>query len=312
MFTYDNFNRHLHDKDVFVNDLANRLLNMTSAMFEYKGLPDTIPTSQLERQLQTNGSVGVIKHRGKLYALSGSPVTVGVYNEPLDYQISNTYLNLSQIYDVGKNVSIVKNDTYMTGIIPIIAKYAVTICDTEISLDTIAILARITMLISAPDDKTKQAADIFLEKINAGEFSVIGDNAFFNGVKLSSPSTQSTARVTDIIELLQYYKASMFNELGLQANWNGKRENLSETEVGMNVDVLLPFADDMLRERQAGVELVNQMFGTEITVDFGSVWKTNNESKQAENAIVDTDENDDSDPINTVDENEGGESNEDV
>lgn len=287
-FTYASLDKHLHDKDTYTRDFMTRLLNMTDSMFEYTGLPDTVPSSQLERQLKCNGSVGFIRHDGELYALSGAPVNSGTYNEPIDYQISNTYLNLSNVYTVGTDVAIVANDSAAAGIVPIVAKYAVAICDTEISLDTVAILSRITMLITAPDDKSKAAADEFVKKISAGEFSVIGDNAFFSGVKLSTPSTQSATRINDIVTLLQYYKASMFNELGLQANWNTKRENLNMDEVGMNVDVLLPLADNMLKERREGMERVNELFGTDIAVEFGSAWKTLQEQSDTETDIAES------------------------
>ena len=287
-FTYASLDKHLHDKDTYTRDFMTRLLNMTDSMFVYTGLPDTVPSSQLERQLKCNGSVGFIRHDGELYALSGAPVNRGTYKEPIDYQISNTYLNLSNVYTVGTDVAVVANDSAAAGIVPIVAKYAVAICDTEISLDTVAILSRITMLITAPDDKSKAAADEFVKKISAGEFSVIGDNAFFSGVKLSTPSTQSATRINDIVTLLQYYKASMFNELGLQANWNTKRENLNMDEVGMNVDVLLPLADNMLKERREGMERVNELFGTDIAVEFGSAWKTLQEQSDAETDLAET------------------------
>lgn len=284
--SYSSLDKHLHDKDVYVNDFITRILNMTDSMFVYTGLPETVPSSQLERQLKLNGSVGFFTHGGDLYALSGSAVNRGTYNEPIDYQISNSYLNYSDVLNVGEGVAIVNNDSNAAGIIPIVGKYAVAICDTEISLDTVAILSRITMLISAPDDKTKAAADIFLKKINNGEFSIIGDNAFFSGVKLSTPSAQSATRINDIVTLLQYYKASMFNELGLQSNWNTKRENLNADEVGMNVDVLLPLADNMLKERQEGIERVNELFGTDIAVGFGSAWETLQEQSDTETDIA--------------------------
>lgn len=283
-FSYPLLDKHLHDKDTFTNDFMRRILNMTDSMFVYTGLPETVPSSQLEKQLKVNGSVGFVKVNDELYALSGSAVDErGVYGEPLQYQITNTYLNLSETFEVGKNVALVYNDTMGQGIVPVVAKYVTAICDTEISLDTLAVLSRISMVISAPDDKSKVAADLFLKKvIEEGKFTIIGDNAFFNGVKLSAPSTQSMTRINDVVSLLQYYRATMFNELGLQANWNTKRENLNMDEVGMNVDVLLPLADNMLKERQEGIERVNELWGTDIHVEFGSAWLTTQEESETE------------------------------
>jgi len=79
------------------------------------------------------------------------------------------------------------------------------------------------------------------------------------------------------MEIIQYYKANLLNELGLNANFNMKRERLNRSEVSMNIDVLLPFVDNMLYERQQAVEAINEMFGTEITVDLHSSWKTTHE-----------------------------------
>ena len=78
--------------------------------------------------------------------------------------------------------------------------------------------------------------------------------------------------ITDLIELEQYLKASMFNEIGLNANYNMKRERLSESEVEMNGDNLYPLVDDMASNRKSGIERVNNLFGTDIQVEFNSSW----------------------------------------
>ncbi len=76
----------------------------------------------------------------------------------------------------------------------------------------------------------------------------------------------------------QYIKASAFNELGLDANFNMKRERLTVNEVELNTSILIPLADDMLEQRKIAVEKINEMFGTDITVDLSSVWKMQKET----------------------------------
>ena len=41
----------------------------------------------------------------------------------------------------------------------------------------------------------------------------------------------------------------------------------------MNEDALLPLVDDMLKCRKDGLEKINKMYGTNITVDLSSSWK---------------------------------------
>ena len=70
----------------------------------------------------------------------------------------------------------------------------------------------------------------------------------------------------------------MLNELGLNANYNMKRERLNLGEVSMNVDVLLPYVENMLNSRREAIKQVNEMFGTDITVDLNSSWKLEHEN----------------------------------
>ena len=76
-----------------------------------------------------------------------------------------------------------------------------------------------------------------------------------------------------LIELQQYLKASWFNELGLDANFNMKREYLSEEEINLSSNAFLPLIDNMLECRQEALEFVNREYGTNITVSKNSAWE---------------------------------------
>ena len=257
-------------------------LAKTQAMFVYEGLPDTVPAEELERLLQTEGNAFFADVNGDLYALQGAAGgEPDPYNRPTIYTVANPALKLNKSYKIGVDGIFIKNDTNGNSLLPIIGKFAVLYTDGIISLNTASILTRITMLISASDDKTKQSADEFLKKILDGDFSVIGENAFFKGVNMQTAATSNTQYITQLVELVQYYKANMLNELGLNANYNMKRERLNTGEVAMNVDVLLPYVDNMLHERQKALKKVNEMFGTEITVRLGSSWYLEHENYES-------------------------------
>lgn len=287
--TYKRFQSYIKDKDTAVNHYIDNYLTKTQSMFVYENLPVTIPQSELEHLLQTTGNCFVAEVNGELYALSGSTGGVNdAYNRPTQYIVANPALNLCKTYEIGKDGVLVKNDYYMNGLLPLIGKFAVLLTDSNISLNTAVILSRITMLISASDDKTKQSADTFMQKILDGDFSVIGESAFFDGVKLQTTPTSNSNQLMQLVEIIQYYKANLLNELGLNANFNMKRERLNRSEVSMNIDVLLPFVDNMLYERQQAVEAINEMFGTEITVDLHSSWKTTHEQNDELEQEVET------------------------
>ena len=294
---YLRYQEQIKNKDKSVNGYIHKMLAITQAMFMYKGLPDTLPQNNLENLLQTNGNVLVTEVGGKLYAFTGCLGGVpNAYNEATEYIVSNPYLNINKSYKIGVEGILIKNDSGANSLLPIFGKYGVLCSDTLLSLNTCSVLSRITMLISASDDKTKQSADDFITKILQGDFSVIGENAFFKGVNLQSISTQSANQITQLIELLQYFKASAFNEIGLNANYNLKRERLNTSEVQMNVDALNPYVDNMLQERKKALEKINAMFGTEISVELASSWAIRKEENEAEKEVTEPEKKKETDP----------------
>lgn len=286
---YKLYQQQVRDKDTAVTEFMANTLAKTQSMFEYEGLPDSIPQKELERLLQTTGNAFVTSVDGVLYALSGGKGgEPDVYGRATLYTVANPALKLNKTYDIQKDGVLIENDSNGESLLPLIGRYAVLHTDGLISLNTASILTRITMLISASDDKTKQSADEFLCKIQDGEFSIIGENAFFKGVNMQTAPTTNSVYITQLIELIQYYKASMYNELGLNANYNMKRERLNLGEVSMNVDVLLPYVDNMLKERQNAVEKINEMFDTEISVKLASSWGLERDNYNALAADLET------------------------
>ena len=54
-----------------------------------------------------------------------------------------------------------------------------------------------------------------------------------------------------------------------------KRESLNSNETQLNDDMLHPFIDNMLKCRREALAKINEKYGTNITVEFNSAWKTN-------------------------------------
>lgn len=265
---------YLLNKDLAIESFIKYNLDRTQSMFEYKGLPDTIPEQVFERMLQKNGSVFVTKVDGNLYAFTGGEGgEPDVYYRPTIYTVANPALDLSEQYVIDKDGILVANDTFKWGLIPMLSKYGTLLVENEISLRSIIIYLRIVALISASDDKTKASADMFLEKVVKGDLSVVAESPFFDGVKVQTLGNSSTAYIQQFIELEQYLKGSLYNELGLNANYNMKRESLTKGETALNEDFLMPLCDDMLNCRKIGCDKINEMFGTEISVEYSSTWK---------------------------------------
>ena len=158
---------------------------------------------------------------------------------------------------------------------PLMARYASLMAENILTLRSADVMLRVIAMLTAPDDKTRAAAEAYLKKLEDGEFGVIAENRFFEGIKMQSPPSNNGSYLTQFIELHQYLKGSFYNEIGLNANFNMKREALGDGESSLNEDSLLPLCDEMLRCRQEDIKKVNEMFGTDITVEFDSSWAQN-------------------------------------
>lgn len=283
------------DKNTAINNFIENALNKLQSMFTYTGLPDTIPQKWLEYYLMCNGNTFVAKVNDKLYAFTGGVGGVpDVYYQPTIYTVASPALNLTKEYKIDVDGVLIRNDALMNGMLPILRKYGALLVESDLTIRCALINMRIVNTISANDDNTKKSADEYIHQIENGNISVIGGAPFFDGVKIQNNSNIS-GYLSQLIEITQYIKASFYNEIGLNANYNLKREYISTTENSLADDVLLPLADEMLRERKEGVEKINAMFGTNITVEFNSSWKANdtqNEKEIADNSnAIDGDEN---------------------
>lgn len=274
------------EDDLYVHVLY--MLARTQRMFKYEGLPDTIPARIIEMLLQINGYAGVFEFKGNLYADYGGLGGIPDYNYmPTIYTVNNPALNYNANLKINEQCVIVRNDSMYIGLMPLLRKYGTALIENELSMNLVSIMTRVQSLISASDDRVKESALMYLKRVNDGELGIIGDLSMMENLKVQPYANAGVnSQIKNLIEYEQYLKASEFNELGLDANYNMKRETLTDSENQMNRDALLPLIDDMLSCREEGVNAINQMFGTSITVSFASAWEDNAEELEMEHEMM--------------------------
>lgn len=269
------------DKSKVFENYCKYTFTRTQSMFTYEGLPDSIPVQWLESYLQRNGSCCIAEHEGKLYALLGNAGgELDEYYQPTIYTVANPALNLSKSYKIGEDCVYCKNDYDAIGLVPLVSRYCGLMTENLLTVRISDINMRMMNLLSAPDDNTLQSTKQYLKDLEEGKLGVVGETPFFEGLKLQSKGVGNGDYMLQFIELQQYLKGSMYNELGINANFNMKREALSGQEVALNDDALMPLIDDMLKQRRAMCDELNQMFGLNVSVDYGSTWHSNVVEKQ--------------------------------
>ena len=112
------------EKDRNTRNQVMYMLDRSLLMFEYHGLPESIPAIELERLLQSNGFAGVTEVQGELYAFYGGlGGEQDVYGRPTTMVISNPALDYNATLTIDEDVILMRNDSMMLGLIPPFAKY---------------------------------------------------------------------------------------------------------------------------------------------------------------------------------------------
>lgn len=264
------------DKRSICKFLIETMARRCSTMFEYDGLPDTIPQNVFELGIQGNGYRVVIEVDGKHYQMYGGLGGKLDYNyRPKTFTVSNPYLkNVKSTYTVGEDCVVFMNDSLYRGLLPIHKYYASLLVENVISKRIMTINSRALNVFIAPDEPTKRDCEDFQSELEKGKTKTILDKGWRDRVQTMPYGISTSSQpLSQLIEDQQYIKASWFNEIGLQSNYNMKRESINSNESQLNEDMLLPLIDDMLRCRELACSQLNKMFGLNVSVKLSSSWK---------------------------------------
>lgn len=273
-FNSKHINPKKFDKERYVKSHISYMLSRTNAMFHYNNLPDTIPEKMLELYLQTYGSCIITKVNEELYAfvggLGGEP---DAYYRPTLYTVSNPALKFSKNIEIGKEGVFCLNDTLIQGLMPIFEVYGNMLAENMVSMRCALINSRMTSLISAMNDPSKASAELYVQRLVDGDLSIVLDKGLEESINVNPLRNSNDNTLTSLIEHQQYLRASEWNAVGINANYNMKRESITSSESDLNNESLFPLVDEMLDCRLKFVKEVNELFGTNIEVDLSSVWK---------------------------------------
>lgn len=286
------------NKDLCIENSVKYMLARTNNIVRYKNLPNSISHRYTELLCQTEGFYVVINFNNKLRVVRAGlggeedenymPTLANVANPALncfkEFKIYREGMEIPE--DTDNYCVVIPNDSLYIGLLPIMQKWATLLTENELSMSINDILSRVLVIISANDDNTAKSAKKFLDDVIKGKIGIVEGNAFTGGINTSNFSNNAKSSLTDLIELEQYCKASWFNELGLNANYNMKRESINGNEADLNNDSLMPLIDNMLICRRQGWKEVEQLFGVKVEVELDGAWLDNQIEINEEQAAI--------------------------
>lgn len=274
-------------KEGIATFLVFEMFSKTNDMFKWINLPETIPNRIIELQLQANGYTGIKEVNGELYALYGGLGGEPDYNYmPTIYTIANPYLKYSGSFRIGEEVVVIPNDSMYMGLFTVNSYYANQLAENRLSLKVLRVALRTMSVLTGKDVETCKAIDKMFDDLEKGKLKSIAAFDLLDDAVKSLPFTNGSSQtIIQLIEDQQYLRGTWWNELGIQSNYNMKRETITSNENMLNIDSLLPRIDNMLERRKLGCKQVNKMFGTNWDVELNSSWaKLRREISIAEHA----------------------------
>ena len=285
----------LTDKHKLLKQFKSNQLNKSLTMFDWSGLPETIPQVELEKMLQINGYAVIAEYQGKLYAFQAGFSGQDPYNQPTKALVNNPALKNNTTYTIGTDCIVIKNDDMKQGLNGVYEYYGQRLIENQITMLMTDYNLRMPFTISSSDDQTTQSAKMYLKKIIDGSLGVIGEQKLFKALSVTPTNSKQTATFADLYGYQQFIIAQLNNTIGLATNNNMKRERLTTNEIEVNKNASYPLVDNMLKNRQQAVAAINQMFDTDISVEYSSIWRGINDNSDITDSV-----NSDGETDNTV------------
>ncbi len=292
----------LDDKQLIQSMYYADGLKKLLTMFKYTKIPKTISQRTLEL-FTLDGYAKIFRFKNNWYCGVGS--MSGVLSSdyiPISSVLTNTYLNYSKTLEnvtilnkdnitkdnIENYCFIIPNDDLFFGVNVALSHYASLQTECDLTIKMILYNMRIPVVAVANDGDTKTAFDVYINDVKNGKMSsALNGTKLFDALKGVPYNNQHLGMLKEVIECKQYLKASFENSIGLNANYNMKRESLNDDEIALNDDNLLPPIDEMKQCRENGFELINdvseRLFNEKVfEFDFFSAWKNRQKEIQIE------------------------------
>ena len=263
-----------------------QLTNIAASLFKWENLPSTVDERFLTENLILNGKVCWTQFDSKIYALNGN---VGgepnAYYEPQFFIIANPILGSKQVRIRNKDGSdsidglegilmgLTDVDHFTetgknSGLYGLIYQTAGLLADNTSSINCAQINGRATVAFTADSEALATTAQEVLKDIYAGKPYRVLSQDILEKIQVTPLVQAGTGQtITTLIEARRSIYQDFYNQLGIGYQGNSKRERVNTAEVGLMRGCLDVSLYNMIKNLKAGLEKVNELFGTSISVE---------------------------------------------
>lgn len=160
----------------------------------------------------------------------------------------------------------------------------------DISLRSILRTVRAMIFIVAKNDTVKSAAEILLRRMYNGETDIVFTSDILDSLQIQfAPTAANAASVlNELKEQYQFVNAQFFHAIGVNSNYNLKRERLNTAEIDLNEQALTVNIQDMFDSWTRGFEKVAALYPSfNIKPRLSDVWAQNEPKEPSDENNVD-------------------------
>lgn len=263
------------------------LFEKSVGIFEYDGLPDTIPETEIEKLLIAGGRCVFVDT--EQYGLVVLPCTfsgVGIYRDyqpivqwavPLAYGVAAT--------DAGVNKNIVKqytglrdtmaigyNNSTHTSLAETIDRYARMLADADSTLINQLYIIRKPSYAMAKDENAAESYNAAQISNRLGQNSVVFDDNILGEIKmLPMVQTMSANMLSDVLTAREMLVKTFLSEIGVQYG-EGKHERQTTDEIHLNTQSVMISVVNMLKSRREMCDSLNAKHGLNVSVHINPAY----------------------------------------
>lgn len=258
-----------------------KLVDISMDLFEYEGLPKTLPSEEIERRLILTGHCGILNHPTLgIIACDSNPYNYNIYgrfknvdffnpsrefiapgffpgNKTIDKDCIMLYNNSIEKY---LNQPLQGTDNFFQ----LICRYARILADIDATTNILIINTRAPYLPIASNEQTRTSVLEVFNALKRGEQKVILDSDFLKDLKTLQNQGQTTGLLKEYIDAQNSIINNFLYEIGI---YNiEKKERLINAELQQENKNKKVFIYSMLRAREHGIRELNDFFGLKVSV----------------------------------------------
>lgn len=282
----------IFDESMILNNLTyrqylNRLTELAISMFEWKNLPDTVDARYLELHLFETGCMVYFKDEviGDLCLDCIVNGRLDVYGNPLLRRAYSGYNNYQKLLKYNNSVIIWNNYLHSNSILDV-EMFARRLYNIDRIIDINANAQKTPVLVLGNEKQRLTLLNLYKEYDGNAPF-IFGDkNLDINALKALSTNAPY------VCDKLYQLKTQIWNEaltyLGISNINIQKKERLITDEVTRNQGGTIASRYSRLESRRQAVEKINEMFGTNIEVNYREDFQQVDDDNQPEDPGADT------------------------